>query len=65
MERVNIMIGPLSFDHADYDAENDVLYLHIGEPEQSRMRRRPRGTSGFPLLSGRQSAARFAGNSGR
>jgi uncharacterized protein YuzE len=33
MERVNITIGPLSFDHADYDAENDVLYLHIGEPQ--------------------------------
>jgi len=33
MERVNIAIGPLSFDHADYDAENDVLYLHVGEPE--------------------------------
>lgn len=33
MERVNITIGPLSFDHADYDAENDVLYLHAGEPQ--------------------------------
>jgi uncharacterized protein YuzE len=31
MERVNIKIGPLSFDHADYDAENDVLYLHVGK----------------------------------
>jgi len=36
MERVNITIGPLSFDHADYDAENDVLY-----PE-ARLRQRPR-----------------------
>jgi hypothetical protein len=25
MERVNIAIGSLSFDHADYNAENDVL----------------------------------------
>jgi uncharacterized protein YuzE len=33
MERVNITIGPLSFDHADYDADNDVLYLHVGEPQ--------------------------------
>jgi uncharacterized protein YuzE len=33
MERVNITIGALNFDHADYDAENDVLYLHIGEPQ--------------------------------
>lgn len=32
MERVNIKIGPVTFDHADYDAEHDVLYLHIGEP---------------------------------
>jgi uncharacterized protein YuzE len=23
----------LTFDHADYDAEGDVLYLHVGEPE--------------------------------
>jgi hypothetical protein len=27
MERVNITIGPLSFDNADYDPDNDVLYL--------------------------------------
>jgi hypothetical protein len=33
----------LSFDHADYDAENDVLYLHAGEPR--RARRRLRATS--------------------
>ena len=42
MERVNITIGPLSFDHADYDAENDVLYLHVGEPQKARARRRRR-----------------------
>jgi hypothetical protein len=34
MERVNITIGPVSFDHADYDAENDILYLHVGEPQE-------------------------------
>ena len=34
MERVNITIGPVSFDHADYDAESDVLYLHVGEPQE-------------------------------
>jgi uncharacterized protein YuzE len=33
MERVNTTIGPLSFDHADYDTENDVLYLHVGKPQ--------------------------------
>jgi uncharacterized protein YuzE len=32
---VNITIGSLRFDHTDYDAENDVLYLHIGEPSAS------------------------------
>jgi hypothetical protein len=32
MERVNIKIGPVMFDHADYDSEHDVLYLHLGEP---------------------------------
>jgi hypothetical protein len=45
MERVNITIGPLSFDHADYDAEGDVLYLHVGEPQAGEARRRPRGMS--------------------
>jgi hypothetical protein len=30
MERVNITIGPLSFDHADYDPEGDVLRLLVG-----------------------------------
>lgn len=34
MGRVNIRIGPLLFDRADYDAENDVLYLHAGEPQK-------------------------------
>ena len=33
MERVNIKIGALTFDRADYDAENDVLYLHMGDPQ--------------------------------
>ena len=29
MEAVNVKIGPLAFDHADYDPEGDVLYLHV------------------------------------
>ena len=45
MERVNITIGPLTFDHADYDAEGDVLYLHVGEPQAGRARRLRRGMS--------------------
>jgi uncharacterized protein YuzE len=33
MEAVNIRIGPLVFDHADYDDAGDVLYLHVGPPQ--------------------------------
>jgi len=29
--KVAIRIGRLTFDHATYDEEGDVLYLHIGE----------------------------------
>ena len=43
MERINITIGPLRFDHADYDAENDVLYLHIGEPQVGEGEETPEG----------------------
>jgi len=35
MERVDVRIGSVAFDHADYDAENDVLYLHVGEPQEA------------------------------
>jgi hypothetical protein len=45
MERVNIAIGPLSFDHADYDADNDVLHLHMACPSTSS---RSRSTSCCP-----------------
>lgn len=43
MDRVNLTIGPLSFDHADYDAENDVLYLHVGEPQVGEGEETPEG----------------------
>lgn len=43
MERVNIKIGSLSFDHVDYDAENDVLYLHVGEPQVGEGEETPEG----------------------
>lgn len=43
MERVNITIGPLSFDHADYDADGDVLYLHAGEPQAGEGEETPEG----------------------
>lgn len=32
MRRMSIDIGSLRFDYADYDADNDVLYLHVGGP---------------------------------
>jgi uncharacterized protein YuzE len=31
MGLMNVTIGNLTFDHATYDADGDVLYLHIGE----------------------------------
>ncbi|WP_249011578.1 DUF2283 domain-containing protein [Conexibacter sp. DBS9H8] len=43
MEAVNIRIGPLTFDHADYDADGDVLYLHIGEPQPGEGEETPEG----------------------
>lgn len=43
MEAVNIQIGPLVFDHADYDAESDVLYLSIGGPVEAEGEQTPEG----------------------
>ena len=43
MERVNITIGPLTFDQANYDAENDVLYLHAGDPQPGEGEETPEG----------------------
>jgi hypothetical protein len=39
MEAVNIRIGPLTFDHADYD----VLYLHVGQPQPGEGEETPEG----------------------
>jgi YD repeat-containing protein len=30
---VTVKIGDLVFDHAAYDREGDVLYLHVGPPQ--------------------------------
>lgn len=41
MERVNIKIGPVVFDHADFDVENDVLYptnLHTAVSRLGKVR---------------------------
>jgi len=43
MEAVNIRIGPLVFDHADYDQDGDVLYLHVGEPQPAEGEETPEG----------------------
>ncbi len=43
MERVNITIGAVTFDHADYDASGDVLYLHVGEPQEGEGEETPEG----------------------
>lgn len=43
MEAVNIKIGPLVFDHADYDREGDVLYLHVGTPQEAEGEETPEG----------------------
>lgn len=43
MEQVKIKIGPVTFDHADYDAGSDVLYLHVGEPREAEGEETPEG----------------------
>jgi len=43
MNRVNIKIGSVVFDRADYDAEHDVLYLHVGEPQEADGEETPEG----------------------
>lgn len=43
MEAVNIHIGPLVFDHADYDPDGDVLYLHRGAPQPAEGEETPEG----------------------
>jgi hypothetical protein len=39
---VNITIGALTFDRANYDAESDVLYHHLGDPRAGEGGRGPR-----------------------
>ena len=47
MERVNLRIGSVVFDHADYDAEFDILYLCVGKPEPSEAEDTPEGHARF------------------
>jgi hypothetical protein len=43
MEAVDIHIGPVVFDHADYDRDGDVLYLHQGVPQPAEGEETPEG----------------------
>ena len=43
MEQVSIRIGSVAFDRADYDSEHDVLYLHVGEPQDGEGEETPEG----------------------
>lgn len=43
MEAVDVHIGPLVFDHTDYDRDGDVLYLHIGPPQVGEGEETPEG----------------------
>jgi uncharacterized protein YuzE len=43
MEQVSIRIGHTAFDHADYDADNDVLYLLVREPQGAEGEETPEG----------------------
>ena len=40
---MNIKIGRVVFDRAHYDSENDVLYLHVGEPQEAEGEKTPEG----------------------
>ena len=40
---MKIKIGPVTFDHAEYDADSDVLYLHVGEPQEAEGEETPEG----------------------
>lgn len=32
---MSVTIGDTTFDHVEYDADADVLYLHVGEPSSA------------------------------
>jgi hypothetical protein len=57
MGAVNVRVGPLAFDPADYDADGDVLHLHIGPPREREGDQPPRGTSCASRLAYIESSA--------
>ena len=32
---MSVTVGDITFDHVEYDADADVLYLHVGEPSRA------------------------------
>ena len=32
---MSVTIGPITFDRVQYDADADVLYLHVGDPSSA------------------------------
>jgi uncharacterized protein YuzE len=45
MEHINLRLGSVTFDYANYDAEFDILYLRVGESEPSEAEDTPEGHS--------------------
>jgi hypothetical protein len=43
MARVSLKLGSVVFDHANYDAEHDVLYLRVGDAEAGEGEATPEG----------------------
>ena len=43
MDIMTIHIGPLVFDHVDYDQDGDILYLHVGAPQAGEGEETPEG----------------------
>ena len=41
-------IGPLAFENADYDADGDMLYLHVEPPTEAEASRAPSVSLGSP-----------------
>src|ERR1700759_3774805 len=43
MEQVKIKIGSVTFHHPAYDADSDVLFLHVGAPQVAEGEEKPEG----------------------
>ncbi len=43
MEPTSLRIGPVVFSQANYDDENDILFLSVDEPERSEAEDTPEG----------------------